>query len=183
MIFRDRLLAFLQSLGISVCMTFLFSVSDCAAQASRVAATLEGTVTDSSRAAIPTSKIAIHNILTGQSRVISTNDQGLFRAEQLAVGTYELRVEQSGFAPYWYRNLVLSLGQTSRLEIVLFPASASEQVTVTARPLAIDASQTSLVSSIDQERIEELPVRSRNYLDFVLLAPGVPSAPKESMVN
>ncbi len=42
---------------------------------------------------------------------------------------------------------------------------------------ALDTSQTSVVSSVDQERIEELPVRSRNYLDFVLLAPGVSSSP------
>jgi hypothetical protein len=36
------------------------------------------------------------------------------------------------------------------------------------------------MSSVDQERIEELPVRSRNYLDFVLLAPGVSTAPVSS---
>jgi TonB-dependent Receptor Plug Domain len=47
----------------------------------------------------------------------------------------------------------------------------------------IDSSQTSVVSSVDQERIEELPVRSRNYLDFVLLAPGVSSSPAASAVS
>src|SRR6516164_2467247 len=51
------------------------------------------------------------------------------------------------------------------------------EATVTAEPLTLDASQTSVISSIDQERIEELPVRSRNYLEFVLLAPGVSSSP------
>src|SRR6202022_5115070 len=44
----------------------------------------------------------------------------------------------------------------------------------------LDTSQTSVVSSIDQERIEELPVRNRNYLDFVLLSPGVSSSPAAS---
>ena len=34
-----------------------------------------------------------------------------------------------------------------------------------------------MVSTVDGERIEELPVHSRNYLDFVLLAPGVVKAP------
>jgi len=56
-------------------------------------------------------------------------------------------------------------------------------VTVNAQPSAIDTSQTSVVSSVDQERIEELPVRSRNYLDFVLLAPGVSSSPTASPVS
>ena len=44
---------------------------------------------------------------------------------------------------------------------------------MTAQPASVDVSQTSVVSSVDRERIEELPVHSRNYLDFVLLAPGV----------
>ena len=79
--------------------------------------------------------------------------------------------------------MVLSLGQNLHLDIVLSPASTSEQVTVSAQPSAIDTSQTSVVSSVDQERIEELPVRSRNYLDFVLLAPGVSSSPAASAVS
>ena len=77
-------------------------------------------------------------------------------------------------------GVVLSLGQTIHLDIVLAPASASAEVTVSAQPPVMDTSQTSVVSSVDQERIEELPVRSRNYLDFVLLAPGVSSSPAAS---
>src|SRR5713101_6063908 len=85
--------------------------------------------------------------------------------------------EQTGFAPYRQAGVGVSLGQTVHLDIVLAPASASEQVTVNAQPSSLDPSQSSVVSSVDQERIEELPVRIRNYLDFVLLAPGVSSWP------
>jgi len=153
------------------------------AQASRVAASLEGTVNDSSRAVIPQATIALRNTVTTQSRVVRTDDQGFFRADQLAVGTYEVRVEHPGFAPYHHTGVVLSLGQTIHLDIVLSPASASEELTVTAQPSALDTAQTSVVSSVDQERIEELPVRSRNYLDFVLLAPGVSRSPMASAVS
>ena len=79
--------------------------------------------------------------------------------------------------------MALSLGQAVHLDIILVPASASAEVTVSAQPTGIDSSQTSVVSSVDQERIEELPVRSRNYLDFVLLAPGVSSSPAASAVS
>src|SRR5256884_8350151 len=78
---------------------------------------------------------------------------------------------------YRRAGVVASLGQTVHLDIVLAPASAAEQVTVNAQPSSLDPSQSSVVSTVDQERIEELPVRSRNYLDFVLLAPGVSSSP------
>jgi hypothetical protein len=140
-------------------------------------------VRDSSGAVIPGASATLRNALTNQSRPVTTDDQGFFRADQLGVGTYEVRLEHPGFAPYRHTGLVLSLGQTVHLDIVLAPASASAEVTVSAQPSAIDTSQTSVVSSVDQERIEELPVRSRNYLDFVLLAPGVSSSPAASAVS
>lgn len=108
---------------------------------------------------------------------MTTDEQGIFHAEELVVGTYEVRVDHAGFAPYRHTGVQLTLGQSVHLEIVLAPASSSAEVTVSAQPAAIDPSQTSVVSSVDRERIEELPVRSRNYLDFVLLAPGVSSSP------
>lgn len=165
------------AIGIAISFVLLFCTADAAAQASRVAATLEGTVSDTSGAVIPNSKVTLHNPLTNQSRTVTTDEQGFFRAGQLAVGTYEVRVEQTGFASYRQAGVAASLGQTVHLDIVLAPASASEQVTVNAQPSSLDPSQSSVVSSVDQERIEELPVRSRNYLDFVLLAPGVSSSP------
>jgi Carboxypeptidase regulatory-like domain/TonB dependent receptor/TonB-dependent Receptor Plug Domain len=163
-----------------VLCVLLVCTASAGAQASRVGATLEGTVSDSSSALIPQATITLRNIETNQSRIATTDDQGFFRADQLAVGTYEVRLEHPGFALYRHTGVALGLGQTIHLDIVLAPASASAEITVSAQPPAIDTSQTSVVSSVDQERIEELPVRSRNYLDFVLLAPGVSSSPVAS---
>lgn len=154
--------------------------ADAGAQASRVGATLEGTVRDSSGAVIPGAGVTLRNSSTNQRRAVTTNEEGVFHAEALMVGTYEVRVEQTGLAPYRHAGVQVNLGQTVRLDIVLVPASASAEVTVNAQPSVMDASQTSVVSSIDQERIEELPVRNRNYLDFVLLSPGVSSSAASS---
>src|SRR5260221_7615747 len=162
---------------------FLVCAVSAHAHASGCGATVEGIVSDTTRAVIPSRKVSLHNPLTNQSRSVSTDGQGFFRAEQLAVGTYEVGVEQTGFGPYRHPGVALTLGQTVHLDIALPPASASEKVTISAQPSAIDTSQTSFVSSVDQERIEELPVRSRNYLDFVLLAPGVSSSPAASAVS
>jgi Carboxypeptidase regulatory-like domain/TonB dependent receptor-like, beta-barrel/TonB-dependent Receptor Plug Domain len=148
------------------------------AQVSRVGAVLQGTVTDTSGAAVPDATLAMRNISTDQSRTLMTDDSGAYRSEELPVGTYEVVVQQPGFAPYRHTGVVLSLGETVQLDIVLAPASVTQQMTVSAQPSVIDPTQTSVVSSVDQERIEELPVRTRNYLDFVLLSPGVSSAPR-----
>jgi hypothetical protein len=164
------------AIGIAMSLSLWFCAVHAAAQASRVGATVEGIVSDTSGAVVPNSKVTLHNPLNNQSRTVIANEQGFFRAGPLAVGIYEVRVEQVGFASYRGTGIAAGLGQTVHLDIVLAPASASEQVTVNAQPSSLDASQTSVVSSVDQERIEELPVRSRNYLDFVLLAPGVSSS-------
>ena len=177
---RQSYFLFLAATTIFVSVLCLFCVPNTSAQVSRVAATLEGTVRDSSGAAVVGSKATLRNSNTGQSRSVTTDSQGFFRAEQLAVGTYEVGVEQQGFASYRQSGVLLELGQTLHLDIVLSTASAAKSVTVSAQPAVIDTSQTSFVSSVDQERIEELPVRNRNYLDFVLLAPGVSSSPVAS---
>jgi carboxypeptidase family protein/TonB-dependent receptor-like protein len=169
--------------GIAISFALLLCAAKAASQTSRVGASLEGTVRDSSGAVILQATITLRNTLTNRSRTVTTDGQGLFRADQLAVGTYEIRLEQTGFGPYQHAGVSLSLGQTIHLDIVLSLASASEKLTVSAQPSVLDTSQTSVVSSVDQERIEELPVRRRNYLDFVLLAPGVSSSPAVSPVS
>src|SRR6266404_3866731 len=88
------------AIGFVVSFALLFCAADAAAQASRVGATFEGIVRDASGAVIRNSKVTLHSPLTNQFRTVTTDEQGFFRAEQLAVGTYEVRVEQTGFAPY-----------------------------------------------------------------------------------
>jgi hypothetical protein len=181
---KTRLFAVRQIVAaLAASILFLLGAANAGGQASRVGATLEGRVSDTSGAIVPNCTVTLHNSLTNQSRTVPTDEQGFFRAEHLAVGTYDVGVEQTGFAPYQQEDVAMSLGRTVHLDIVLSPASTSEKVMVSARPLALDTSQTSVVSSVDQERIEELPVRSRNYLDFVLLAPGVSGSPAASAVG
>jgi hypothetical protein len=59
------------------------------------------------------------------------------------------------------------------LRITLEPAGVTQTVFVSAAAPALDASRTSQATVVDAERIEETPVRTRKYLDFALLTPGV----------
>src|SRR5713101_3975969 len=112
-------------------------------------------------------------------REAPTNAEGAFHIGELPVGTYEVLVTQPGFAAYRHTGITIQLGSTVHLDVVLQSAGVTTQVTVTAQPPAIDPAQTSVTSAVDRERIEELPVQSRNYLNFVLLAPGVSSSAQQ----
>jgi hypothetical protein len=153
------------------------------AQSSRVAATLEGTVTDATGAAVVGARVTLRNNATGQGRELTTSSTGGFLAAELPVGTYEVRVEAAGFATYQHAGVVLMVGQTARLEVQLAPASVQQQVTVSAQPSALDPTQATVTASVDVEKIEELPVRSRNFLNFVLLAPGVASSNQQAVAS
>src|SRR5436309_5886587 len=162
--------------AILVLLTVL-NLNDACAQTSRVGGTLEVSVTDTTGAVIPNAEVRIRETSTNQSRALVTGENGAFRLPDLPPGTYEVSAAREGFAPYVHTGVVITLGSAVHLDIVLMPAGLSEQVSVTGQPPPLDPSQSSVTSTIDFERIEELPVRSRNYLDFVLLAPGVSSSP------
>jgi hypothetical protein len=164
--------------ALAITLIVLSGASNAHAQSSKVGAILEGTVSDSSGAVISNVEVTVRNIATGLTRILRTDAEGAFRAAELPAGTYEVRVARAGFALFRNTGVEISLGGAVHLRIVLTVASTSTEVIVTAQAATIDPTQTSVVSTVDRERIEELPVRSRDYLDFVLLASGVSNAPQ-----
>ncbi|MEP6706645.1 MAG: TonB-dependent receptor [Pyrinomonadaceae bacterium] len=151
------------------------------AQGSATTATLSGSVHDAAGASIPGATIALRNLTTNQTRNLTSEADGTYRANGLAVGDYEIKAQATGFGPYLNPKVTLALGRNTSLDISLAAGDVNAQVTVIDRPPILDASQTAVVTSIDPERIEELPVNSRNYLEFTLLAPGV--APSNSQTS
>jgi outer membrane receptor protein involved in Fe transport len=143
----------------------------CAAQTSRVAGAVQGTIVDQTGSAVAGATVTLRNQGTNQTRTLSTNPEGSFHAGELPVGQYELRVESPGFSPYLNNAIVISIGRLVQITVRLAPARVQQQITVSEQPPPIDSTQTTEATTIDRERIEESPVVSRNYLDFVLLAP------------
>src|SRR5438876_7392545 len=143
----------------------------CAAQTSRVAGAIQGSVVDQTGSAVAGAIATLRNQGTNQTRTISTNAEGFFRAGEIPVGQYELRVESPGFSPYVNTAIAVSIGRVVQVTVRLAPATVQQQITVSEQPPPIDPTQTTEATTIDHDRIEESPVVSRNYLDFVLLAP------------
>jgi len=113
------------------------------------------------------------------ARATSTAEDGTFFFNQLpSSGGYSIKVEATGFAPLQQSSVAVAVGRTNHLTLTLAVAAAIQNVEVTAAPVTLDTSQTSSVVNIDRDRVEELPIPSRNYLSFVLLSPQVaPSNP------
>src|SRR3989442_15727898 len=169
------------TIGLGVFALLVFALHSAPGQDSATTGTLTGTVRDAAGASIPGATIALRHLTTNQTRNVTTEADGTYRANALAVGDYEVKAQAGGFAPYFNPKVTLALGRSTALDISLTTGDVNAHVTVTDSPPALDATQTAVTTSIDPERIEELPVNSRNYLEFTLLAPGVaPSNPQNS---
>ena len=161
------------------CLLILLLPASAWPQTSLVNSALDGTVSDSSGGRIPAASIKVRDAATNRTRETSSTPEGTFRIAELPAGTYEVLVTQPGFTPYRHTGLMLALGSTIHVDIVLQSAGVKTEVTVSDQPQPINPDQTSVTSGVDKERIEELPVQSRNYLNFALLAPGVSSSAQQ----
>src|SRR5437870_3091183 len=163
-----------------VLLLILAGVTASTAQTLKTSGTLEGTISDATGGRITGVIVDLRQIETNQTRTVNSDDQGFFRATNLVVGAYEVRIEGSGFAPYLHKGVDIGVGTTAHLDVVLQAAGVTAEVTVSAQPPAIDPSQTSVTSTVGREKIEDLPVRSRNALEFVLSMPGVTASSQRS---
>ncbi len=132
--------------------------------------TLIGTVTSSDGSALPGVSVTIASPALQGNRTAVTGENGGYHFPALPPGPYTVTFELDGMQRNVTRQTV-SLAQTSRADATLSVAAMSEDITVTARSVAV-VETTELTTNFDVQTIRELPV-SRDIRDTVLLAPGV----------
>ena len=107
----------------------------------------------------------------GLTQTFLTASDGRFSFPDLPSGSYTIRATAQSFAPLGPTAVPVAVGRTTSITLSFVLAFASERVSVTATPQALDTVQTSSVVNVDRDRVEELPIPSRNYLSFVALSP------------
>ncbi len=101
-----------------------------------------------------------------------TNDVGLYRATNLPIGNYEVKIEKSGFASVAYPAFTLSLNQVARIDVTMKVGQVSEIVEVTGAAPVLKTENTQVDTIIDAATNDALPLATRNYVELTLLAPG-----------
>src|SRR5262249_61440371 len=81
------------------------------------AATIRGTVTDASLAAVAGAQVTVKNVGTGVVRPASTNAAGAFSVADLAVGRYEVEVAFAGVKTAAVRRIVPERGAGGAREL------------------------------------------------------------------
>jgi hypothetical protein len=132
-----------------------------------------GDVTDSSGAVLAGAAIQATNSSTGASRETVTNDVGGYRFAGLPPSNYTLSFQLEGFRPVTAPGIVLPIAGEIKIDMELEVGATTESLTVTAESPLVQTTENSLRTVIDNQRISELPLRNRNFMDLMLLAPGV----------
>ena len=153
------------------------------AWAQEVTASITGTVTDPSGAAVPGANVTATSQERGVTFTAVTNDSGLYRVSQLPVGTYTLKVEKSGFALASRPAFVLTLNQVARIDVTMKVGEISETVEVTGAAPVMKTDTTQVDTIINAATNDNLPLASRNYVQLTLLAPGSVSTDPSSFNN
>jgi hypothetical protein len=140
------------------------------AQAGAGNGALEGFVVDADARPVPGASIEIRSVETGEVRRAVTDARGRYVAIALPVGAYTVEATVAGFARTRRTGIVVRVGHAEMVDLHVAVAGVTENLTVEARA-AVDTSGTAAAARIDFGLIEGLPVRGRNFTEFLLLTP------------
>ena len=149
----------------------IFSTGNASAQVT--GATLSGTITDPSGAAIAGAKVSITNKATGVAHDETTDAAGFYSAPNLLPGPYEVTASASGFSNARQSDLTLTVGAQQVLNLGLKIGESSQTVQVTEAASLVQTSSSTLSAEVESNTVRELPLNGRDWTQLATLSPGV----------
>ncbi len=159
----------------TVCFMACFFLTLFATSAFAQEATIVGTVTDPTGAAVPNAAIVITNNDTGVTRNLPTNGDGQYVAPDLHIGHYTVHATASGFKAAETKGITLDVGDRTRVDFKLEVGSAQEQVTVEANAVAVQTDSGEVSNVITGQQVTQLATNGRSLYELFALAPGASS--------
>ncbi|MCI0422450.1 MAG: Plug and carboxypeptidase regulatory-like domain-containing protein, partial [Acidobacteria bacterium] len=158
---------------LAVSVTLLMLALGSLARGQAITGRLVGTVQDSSQAVVADAKVTITNQGTGISREVQTDAQGNYVAPSLPSGNYKVSVSAAGFRNAVAGNVVVSVAQTTRVDVTMELGKVEEIVEVVGAAAPLVQSTTSdLGEVVDQRQIQTLPLNGRIFSQLIQLVPG-----------
>src|SRR5258706_16130156 len=138
-------------------------------------ATVVGTVTDPSGAAVANATITITRTETGQVFHLVSNGDGQYVAPDLPIGHYNLKIEATGFKTAEQKGVVLQVGDRTRLDFQLPVGGASETITVEANEVRVQTDSGEVSNVITDQQMSQIAVNGRSIYQLAQLTPGASS--------
>src|SRR5580700_5459483 len=139
-------------------------------------ATIVGTITDPSGAAVPNVKVSATSIETGLVSTAVTADSGTYVIPELRIGHYDIKAEASGFKIAEQKGLQLQVGDRARIDFQMQLGGAQETVTVEANEVRVQADSGEQSNVITGQQISQIAVAGRSMYQLAALTPGASSS-------
>src|ERR1700733_4800726 len=136
-------------------------------------ATINGTVLDSTGAAVSNANISLTNTATAQQRQVTSNSSGAYRFANVGVGLYTLETVAAGFEKYTKTGIVVNVAQTLEEDISLKIGSQEQSINVEADALQVQSETNELSTLISGEQGSQLATNGRNVTSLAALGMGV----------
>ncbi len=135
--------------------------------------TISGMITDPSGAVIKDAPITVRNKATGFERKTKSESDGSYSTPALPAGDYEVKVQVQGFRTI-VSEVIVTVGTIVKLDLALEVGQTTEMVTVQAAGAAqINYESNSIDGVITRQKIQDLPLNGRSFLNLAFLEPGV----------
>jgi hypothetical protein len=148
---------------------------------------IRGAITDPSGASLAGVTVTVTNNQTGVSKMITTGDDGIFNALNLAPGTYNVRAEKAGFTIRVNTDVEVNVGKATTVDMPLAVGSVTDTVNVQSSivPITEDKGDRGVV--LGAETLETLPLQvnggARLVDTFLTLSPGVTGDTFSARIN
>lgn len=131
-----------------------------------------GTVFDTTGAVVPGAQVTIRNNGTNADLMLKTDSGGLYRAPQLAPGTYTVTIMAAGFELQRESNVTVEVNIATQLDEHLKTGSASQTVDVIATAPVLNFEDPTYGGHLSNTEIESIPLNNRRWSTLALLTPG-----------
>ncbi|MGD0224191.1 MAG: TonB-dependent receptor [Terriglobia bacterium] len=142
-----------------------------------------GTVIDPSGAVVPGAVVTITEKDKGFSRSVTSSKDGSYEIPLLPPGRYALGAQKEGFRKFDRGPLTLLVNQHLREDIKLELGQAGDYIVVEAYPATVESQTSSVGTTIDEQKVNDVPLNGRNFLELALLVPGVSPGTSGSAVS
>jgi len=146
----------------------------CAAVWAQDTASITGTVTDPSGAAVSGAQVTVNNAAHGISHDATTNGSGDFLFAALPIGSYDITVGATGFKKYEAKSVVLNVAEKARLNVKLEIGAATTEIVVEGAQVAqVETQSSDLGGTVTGKEVTQLELNGRDFKQLVTLVPGV----------
>jgi hypothetical protein len=137
-------------------------------------ATVVGTVTDQSNAAIPNAAVKLVDVATGVSTTATSNASGQYTFPTVTPGTYRVEVAKQGFKNATIENVVVVIGKSYTVNVIMQVGEVSQSVTVEAGAgVQLETTTAQVSGVVTGQEMDALPTLNHQATELITIQPSV----------